>query len=91
MVLKTIDLIKNEIPLNEESVVISEAAKTGLVLVDIINGFCTVGAGNLVQFLKLLVLCVSVMVDYNLWGFFFSLLSELSGSKRTQQADFRND
>nr|GMD02827.1 nicotinamidase 1-like [Ipomoea batatas] len=47
MVLKTIDLIKNEIPLNEESVVISEASKTGLVLVDIINGFCTVGAGNL--------------------------------------------
>lgn len=41
------DLVKNEIPLEEESIVLSEAAKTGLVLVDIINGFCTVGAGNL--------------------------------------------
>ncbi|CAK9178131.1 unnamed protein product [Ilex paraguariensis] len=47
MVLQTIDLLKNEIPLDEESVVISEDNKTGLVLVDIINGFCTVGSGSL--------------------------------------------
>lgn len=48
MVLQTVDLLKNEIPFEEESVVFSEDVKTGLVLVDIINGFCTVGAGNLV-------------------------------------------
>ncbi|KAL7249681.1 hypothetical protein ACSBR1_011795 [Camellia fascicularis] len=47
MVLKTVDLLKNEIPFEEESVVLSEDVKTGLVLVDIINGFCTIGAGNL--------------------------------------------
>lgn len=50
MVLNTVDLLKKEIPLEEETVVISEDVKTGLVLVDIINGFCTVGAGNLVSF-----------------------------------------
>ncbi|KAH0732037.1 hypothetical protein KY289_003225 [Solanum tuberosum] len=47
MVIKTVDLLKNEIPMEEESVVITEDIKAGLVLVDIINGFCTVGAGNL--------------------------------------------
>ncbi|WMV12662.1 hypothetical protein MTR67_006047 [Solanum verrucosum] len=47
MVIKTVDLLKNEIPIEEESVVITEDVKAGLVLVDIINGFCTVGAGNL--------------------------------------------
>ncbi|KAF7127929.1 hypothetical protein RHSIM_Rhsim11G0142200 [Rhododendron simsii] len=47
MVLQKVDLLKNEIPFEEESVVFSEDVKTGLVLVDIINGFCTVGAGNL--------------------------------------------
>lgn len=47
MVLKILDLLKNEIPIEEESVVITEDIKAGLVLVDIINGFCTVGAGNL--------------------------------------------
>nr|GEW37548.1 hypothetical protein [Tanacetum cinerariifolium] len=36
-----------ETPLEEESVCIPEDVTTGLVLVDIINGFCTVGAGNL--------------------------------------------
>ena len=49
MVLQTVDLLKNEIPFEEESVAISEDLKTGLVLVDVINGFCTVGAGNLVS------------------------------------------
>ncbi|XP_057466433.1 nicotinamidase 1-like [Actinidia eriantha] len=47
MVLQTVDLLKSEIPFEEESVAISEDVKTGLVLVDIINGFCTVGSGNL--------------------------------------------
>ncbi|CAN4111975.1 unnamed protein product [Withania somnifera] len=47
MVIKIVELLKNEIPIEEESVVISEHVKAGLVLVDIINGFCTVAAGNL--------------------------------------------
>ncbi|GER55574.1 nicotinamidase 1 [Striga asiatica] len=47
MVLQTVDILKNEIPFEEESVFISDDSKAGLVLVDIINGFCTVGAGNL--------------------------------------------
>ncbi|GJY29319.1 nicotinamidase 1-like protein [Tanacetum coccineum] len=47
MVLHTLELLKKEIPLEEESVCIPEDFTTGLVLVDIINGFCTVGAGNL--------------------------------------------
>lgn len=46
---QTIDLLKNEIPLEQESVDLSQDVVTGLVLVDIINGFCTVGAGNLVR------------------------------------------
>lgn len=33
--------------MNQESLVLSEEVKTGLVLVDIVNGFCTVGSGNL--------------------------------------------
>ncbi|CAI9758938.1 unnamed protein product [Fraxinus pennsylvanica] len=48
MGVQTVDILKTEIPLDEESVVIPEDAKADLVLVDIINGFCTVGAGNLV-------------------------------------------
>jgi nicotinamidase-related amidase len=39
--------LKNEIPVEEESVLVSEDSKPGLVLVDIINGFCTVGSGTL--------------------------------------------
>ncbi|THF97151.1 hypothetical protein TEA_025555 [Camellia sinensis var. sinensis] len=45
--LEDVDLLKNEIPFEEESVVLSKDVKIGLVLVDIINGFCTIGAGNL--------------------------------------------
>lgn len=48
MVSHTVELLKNEIPLDQESVVLTEDSVNGLVLVDIINGFCTVGAGNLV-------------------------------------------
>ncbi|KAJ9174973.1 hypothetical protein P3X46_013563 [Hevea brasiliensis] len=47
MVSQTADLLKNELPLELEAVVLPEDGVTGLVLVDIINGFCTVGAGNL--------------------------------------------
>ncbi|XP_038995904.1 nicotinamidase 1-like [Hibiscus syriacus] len=47
MVSQTIELLKNELPLEQEFVVLPEDVVTGLVLVDIINGFCTVGAGNL--------------------------------------------
>ncbi|KAL5857459.1 hypothetical protein ACOSQ3_004917 [Xanthoceras sorbifolium] len=48
MVTQTIDILKSELPLEQESVVFpDDDAVTGLVLVDIINGFCTVGAGSL--------------------------------------------
>ncbi|KAM4117594.1 hypothetical protein ACJW30_02G136700 [Castanea mollissima] len=47
MVSSTIELLKEELPVNQESLVLSEDVKTGLVLVDIVNGFCTVGSGNL--------------------------------------------
>lgn len=44
----TVDLLKDELPVVQESLVLSGDVKTGLVLVDVVNGFCTVGAGNLV-------------------------------------------
>ncbi|XP_057978411.1 nicotinamidase 1-like [Malania oleifera] len=48
MVSGTVDLVKKELPLEQESVVLGEdGVRAGLVLVDIINGFCTVGAGPL--------------------------------------------
>ncbi|XLR00211.1 hypothetical protein S83_066409, partial [Arachis hypogaea] len=43
----SVELLKNEIPLEQESVVLTEATVNGLVLVDIINGFYTVSSGNL--------------------------------------------
>ncbi|KAJ6309503.1 hypothetical protein OIU77_015294 [Salix suchowensis] len=51
MLTQTVDLLKHELPLEQESVVLPEDVVNGLVLVDIINGFCSVGAGNL-MFLK---------------------------------------
>ncbi|KAL5984980.1 hypothetical protein ACLOJK_038817 [Asimina triloba] len=44
-----IDFLKAEIPLHEEEEAfhLSQDSRLGLVLVDIINGFCTVGSGNL--------------------------------------------
>ncbi|KAA3463007.1 nicotinamidase 1-like [Gossypium australe] len=54
MVSQTIDVLKNELPLELELVVLPEDVITGLVLVDIINGFCTVGAGNLEKFIALI-------------------------------------
>lgn len=47
MVSQTVDLLKSELPLEQTSVVLGDDGATGLVLVDIINGFCTVGAGSL--------------------------------------------
>ncbi|XVE86868.1 hypothetical protein DITRI_Ditri18aG0069800 [Diplodiscus trichospermus] len=47
MVSTTVDLLKKELPVEEGSLVLSQDVKTGLVLVDVVNGFCTVGAGNL--------------------------------------------
>lgn len=47
MVSQKADLLR-ELPLEQESVELCDDVVTGLVLVDIINGFCTVGAGNLV-------------------------------------------
>lgn len=62
MVSPTIELLKNEIPLEQNSVVLPEDVVTGLVLVDIINGFCTVGAGNLVRIYKLLPFVVHLFI-----------------------------
>jgi hypothetical protein len=45
----TVDLLKEELPVVQESLVLSGDVKTGLILVDVVNGFCTVGAGNLVS------------------------------------------
>ncbi|KAL7119289.1 hypothetical protein ACP275_02G054200 [Erythranthe tilingii] len=47
MVLQTVEILTSEIPFEEESVFISDDVNAGLVLVDIVNGFCTVGSGNL--------------------------------------------
>ncbi|XP_057807166.1 nicotinamidase 1 [Salvia miltiorrhiza] len=44
---QAIQILKNELPLEQENLLLSGDAKTGLVLVDIVNGFCTVGSGNL--------------------------------------------
>lgn len=45
----TLNLLKDELPVEQESLVLSGEVKTGLVLVDLVNGFCTVGAGNMVN------------------------------------------
>lgn len=47
MVSHSIDLLKEELPVEQESLFLSADLKPALVLVDVINGFCTVGAGNL--------------------------------------------
>lgn len=42
--------LEAELPLNLEALVLpSEEKRVGLVIVDEVNGFCTVGAGNLVS------------------------------------------
>ncbi|KAK8716535.1 hypothetical protein V6N13_043841 [Hibiscus sabdariffa] len=45
--LLSVDLLKKDLPLEQGSLVLSQDVKTGLVLVDLVNAFCTVGAGNL--------------------------------------------
>ena len=43
--------LEAELPLRMETLVLpSENKRVGLVIVDEVNGFCTVGAGNLVRF-----------------------------------------
>lgn len=49
------DLLKSHVPFEEEadfnlSDEREQGRVVGLVLVDLVNGFCTVGAGNLVSF-----------------------------------------
>lgn len=43
----SIDVLKNEIPVETQSVALTGDVSTGLVLVDLVNGFCTVGSGPL--------------------------------------------
>lgn len=47
--LPAIQVLRNELPLEQENLLLSGEVMTGLVLVDIVNGFCTVGSGNLVS------------------------------------------
>ncbi|KAA0036347.1 nicotinamidase 1 [Cucumis melo var. makuwa] len=47
MVLEVMELLKEHLPVTQEPFVLSGDVNTGLVLVDVVNGFCTVGAGNL--------------------------------------------
>ncbi|KAK9130021.1 hypothetical protein Sjap_010508 [Stephania japonica] len=43
----SLDMLRDELPLEQGSLALSQDQRAGLVLVDVINGFCTVGAGNL--------------------------------------------
>lgn len=61
MVSTSVDIVKEELPLEQETLLLSEDVGSGLVLVDIINGFCTVGAGNLVTLLSPFPLCFSIV------------------------------
>ncbi|GAV75530.1 Isochorismatase domain-containing protein [Cephalotus follicularis] len=47
MVSTTLQLLKNELPFYEGSLLLNGDDKTGIVLVDVVNGFCTVCDGNL--------------------------------------------
>ncbi|KAL0381682.1 UNVERIFIED_CONTAM: Nicotinamidase 1 [Sesamum angustifolium] len=44
---QAVEVLRNELPVEQEILHLSGEVKTGLVLVDIVNGFCTVGSGNL--------------------------------------------
>lgn len=48
MVQQIIELIEEELPVLQTSLVLIGDVKASLVLIDVVNGFCTVGAGNLV-------------------------------------------
>lgn len=56
------DSLKEQLPVDQQSLILSSntATVTGLVLVDVVNGFCTVGAGNLVKYPLLLLPRVDV-------------------------------
>lgn len=41
--------LRSELPLNYASLDLSSSQRVGLVIIDEVNGFCTVGAGNLVS------------------------------------------
>ncbi|KAH9605991.1 hypothetical protein KSS87_012273 [Heliosperma pusillum] len=47
MASKTLDELKKELPVKQQTVTLNGDVPTGLVLADLVNGFCTVGAGNL--------------------------------------------
>ncbi|XP_016190282.1 nicotinamidase 1 [Arachis ipaensis] len=49
MVSQTVDLLREELPVEQQPLHLSSDIKTGLVLVDLVNGFCTVGSGNLIS------------------------------------------
>jgi hypothetical protein len=51
-----VDLLRSQIPFQTDGEFVLPPRGVGLVLVDLCNGFCTVGAGNLVSLL-LLLLC----------------------------------
>lgn len=42
-----IEQLKKELPVKQDSLLLTGEFPTGLVLIDVVNGFCTVGAGNL--------------------------------------------
>ncbi|CAB4283885.1 unnamed protein product [Prunus armeniaca] len=48
MVQQIMDSLKEELPVFQTSLVLTGDVKIGLVLVDIVNGLCTVDVGNLV-------------------------------------------
>lgn len=52
-----IDLLKSEIPMEEdESLLLSDDVNTDLELLDIVNGFCTIDAGNLMKHTRYLLI-----------------------------------
>ncbi|KAG4921447.1 hypothetical protein JHK82_050417 [Glycine max] len=42
-----VEQLREEIPVKQQSLTLSGDIKTGLILVDVVNGFCSIGAGNL--------------------------------------------
>ncbi|KAG2286506.1 hypothetical protein Bca52824_046110 [Brassica carinata] len=44
-----IEQLKKEIPVKKESLVLKRGSSLGLVIFDVVNGFCTVGSGNMVS------------------------------------------
>jgi hypothetical protein len=45
------DQLKKQIPVDEEEpLILNRDSSVGLVIVDVVNGFCTIGSGNMVWF-----------------------------------------